>query len=74
MAGVIKAFKKLRHGNLCNSPTSIRTMKTLQKFTPEYLENCRKMTPEEIVKFLDQFRLLHYLEENKLNNPKPVTL
>lgn len=34
-------------------------MKALQKFTPEYLEHCRSMTPDQIAKFLDEFRLIH---------------
>lgn len=34
-------------------------MKAVQKFTPEYLELCKKMTPDQIVKFLEEFRLLH---------------
>jgi len=34
-------------------------MKGLQKFTPEYLEQSRKMSPDAIVRFLDDFRRLH---------------
>ncbi len=34
-------------------------MKALQKFTPEYLELCRRMKPEQIAKFLDDFRRIH---------------
>ncbi len=34
-------------------------MKTLQKFTDEYLESCRAMTPDQIIQFLDDFRRLH---------------
>ncbi len=34
-------------------------MKGLQKFTPEYLEQCRKMSPDAIARFLDDFRMLH---------------
>lgn len=34
-------------------------MKAIQKFTPEYLERCRAMSPEQIVRFLDDFRKLH---------------
>lgn len=34
-------------------------MKALQRFTDEYLESCRDMTPDQIIRFLDDFRLLH---------------
>ncbi|MBT8062475.1 MAG: BrnA antitoxin family protein [Gammaproteobacteria bacterium] len=34
-------------------------MKTLQMFSDDYLENCRQMSPVEIVTFLDDFRRLH---------------
>ena len=30
----------------------------VQYFTPEYLEKCKQMTPEEILTFLDEFRIL----------------
>ena len=34
-------------------------MKTVQYFSDEYLERCRGMTPEQILRFLDDFRRLH---------------
>ncbi len=34
-------------------------MKALQKFSPEYLEQCKQMQPKEIVQFLEDFRVLH---------------
>lgn len=34
-------------------------MKAVQKFSDEYLERCAQMTPEQIAKFLDDFRKLH---------------
>jgi predicted DNA binding CopG/RHH family protein len=34
-------------------------MKGLQKFTPEYLEQSRKMSSDAVVRFLDDFRRLH---------------
>lgn len=34
-------------------------MRPVQYFTPEYLEHCRKMKPEQIVQFLEDFRQLH---------------
>ncbi len=33
-------------------------MKALQLFTPEYLNRCRGMTPEQIVRWLEDFREL----------------
>lgn len=34
-------------------------MKTVQIFSDEYLENCRKLSNDDIVRFLDDFRRLH---------------
>jgi predicted DNA binding CopG/RHH family protein len=34
-------------------------MKPVQYFSNEYLEQCKKMTPDQIVQFLDDFRQLH---------------
>lgn len=34
-------------------------MKAVQKFTPEYLEHCKLMRPEQIIEFLENFRTLH---------------
>ena len=34
-------------------------MKAVQYFSDEYLQQCRAMTPEQIVRFLDDFRQLH---------------
>lgn len=34
-------------------------MKTVQRFSDEYLESCRDMTPDQIIRFLDDFRRLH---------------
>lgn len=34
-------------------------MRPTQFFSKEYLEQCRPMRPEQIVKFLDDFRALH---------------
>ncbi len=34
-------------------------MKTVQIFSDEYLENCRKLSSDDIVQFLDDFRRLH---------------
>lgn len=34
-------------------------MRPVQFFSDEYLERCREMTPEQIARFLEDFRLLH---------------
>jgi len=34
-------------------------MRPVQKFSEAYLEQCRQMSTEEIVEFLESFRLLH---------------
>ena len=35
-------------------------MKTVQFFTDEYLEECKKLTPDQIIKYLEDYRNLHY--------------
>ncbi len=47
-------------------------MKTLQKFSPEYLEQCKKMKPEQILKFQDDFRKLH--GANKSDSTELISL
>ena len=34
-------------------------MRAVQKFSDEYLERCREMSADEIVRFLDDFRRIH---------------
>ena len=34
-------------------------MKGLQKFSPEYLEQSRRMSPDAVAGFLEEFRTLH---------------
>lgn len=34
-------------------------MKAVQRFSDEYLEACRQMTPDQIIAFLEDFRRLH---------------
>ena len=34
-------------------------MRGIQKFSPEYLEQTRKASPESTLRFLDEFRRLH---------------
>jgi predicted DNA binding CopG/RHH family protein len=33
-------------------------MRPVQTFTDEYLEQCRRMTPEQVIRFLEDFRML----------------
>lgn len=40
------------------NPESEKT-RVVQEFSPEYLARCQKMSPEEILSFLDQFRRIH---------------
>lgn len=34
-------------------------MRPVQLFSAEYLEQCRSMRPEQVVRFLEDFRILH---------------
>jgi predicted DNA binding CopG/RHH family protein len=34
-------------------------MKALQLFSDEYLQQCRILTPDQVIRFLDDFRRLH---------------
>jgi predicted DNA binding CopG/RHH family protein len=34
-------------------------MKPVQYFSDEYLQQCKKMTPDQIIQFLDDFRQLY---------------
>ena len=34
-------------------------MKGLQKFSPEYLEQSRRLSPDAVARFLEEFRTLH---------------
>ncbi len=47
-------------------------MKAVQYFTKEYLEHCQKMTSEQILRFLEDFRLLH--AERKQGSQKLISL
>ena len=40
-------------------------MKALQLFSPEYLEQCKKMKPKQILEFLEDFRKLHSVDRFK---------
>ena len=32
--------------------------KSIQYFSPDYLQSCKKMTPDQVLEFLENFRLL----------------
>ncbi len=34
-------------------------MKAMQLFSDEYLQQCRDLTPDQVLRFLDDFRRLH---------------
>lgn len=38
-------------------------MRPVQHFSKDYLEQCRSMRPEQIIRFLDDFRTLHARQE-----------
>lgn len=43
-------------------------MKTIQYFSDDYLEHCKKMKPDEIVRFLEDFSRLHSENINTSGN------
>lgn len=49
-------------------------MRPVQKFTSEYLENCRKMKPEEILEFLENFRRLTSSAQERPTKSKLISL
>jgi len=40
-------------------------MRPVQKFSDEYLERCREMSHDDIVRFLDDFRRIHGSRRSK---------
>ena len=42
--------------------------KGLQLFTKEYLEYCKKLSPYQILQFLDEFRKLYVVKPHILKN------
>ena len=45
-------------------------MKAVQRFSDEYLEQCSAMSTEQIVQFLDDFRIIHGASSS---NEKPTS-
>lgn len=39
--------------------------KTIQYFTPEYLSRCRGATPDQIIEFLENYRMLFSVTPEK---------
>ena len=49
----------------------------VQRFTDEYLERCRALSPEDVVRFLDDFKRIHGNRESRsrlisLKVPEPL--
>ena len=40
-------------------------MKAVQSFSKKYLKHCKKMTPKQIISFLEDFRNLHLGKEKQ---------
>lgn len=49
-------------------------MKPVQYFSDDYLAECRKFTPEQIVRFLDDFRQLHAHSDRASAKSKLISL
>ena len=47
-------------------------MKAIQKFTKEYLAQCGKLTPEQIVRWLDDVRIMHI--KNKPSKSRLISI
>lgn len=48
-------------------------MKTVQYFTEEYLERCSRMSPIEILQFLEEFRLMFAAQAAAQYKPESST-
>jgi len=49
-------------------------MKPVQYFSDEYLAQCKDMTPEQIIQFLDDFRQLHGQRNKSRSRSKLISL
>ena len=49
-------------------------MKPVQYFSDEYLAQCKDMTPEQIIQFLDDFRQLHGQQNKSRSRSKLISL
>jgi len=57
-----------------NNSGSSEKNRVVQEFSPEYLAQCQKMSPEEIVRFLDQFRRIHGNSAIQKNKSKLISM
>ena len=46
-------------------------VKAIQTFSKQYLEDCKKMSPEDILVFLDEFRKLYGSQNPHAKQRKP---
>ena len=60
-------MKKRKAGRPADPIEAYRLMKPVQSFSDGYLEKCKRMKPAEILRFLDNFRLLYAPERRKAN-------
>lgn len=49
-------------------------MKAIQYFSKQYLESCKKMKPDQIMEFLDNFRLLCSAKDLKKEKLKLISI
>ena len=49
-------------------------MKAIQKFTNEYLDQCKTFSPSEIVKYLDGFRALCAASKKESDRSKLISM
>ena len=49
-------------------------MRPVQHFSRDYLERCRAMRPEQIVRFLDGFRALHAHREQQSAKSRLISM
>ena len=48
--------------------------RVVQEFSPEYLAQCKEMSTEEILRFLDQFRRIHGNSTTQHNQSKLISI
>ena len=48
--------------------------KAVQYFSPEYLEQCREMSPLEIAEFLENYRELHALNAENSSKSRLISI
>ena len=48
--------------------------RVVQEFSPEYLAQCKEMSTEEILRFLDQFRRIHGNSTTQRSHSKLISM